>query len=158
MPHSVSNSIEYPLQPRLRKAARWRRACQNICLDGAADAYAFSKLPEIFGFAIEYTDPNMNLRPYYPDFVAIDEHETRWILETKGQETPEVERKDEAAKRWCEDANELTGVRWRYLKVPQKQFVELQPVTLADRAVLRATDRLRMSSDHTRADTPTIVT
>jgi type III restriction enzyme len=109
-------------------------------LDGADDAHAFSKLPEVFGFAIEYTDPNMNLRSYYPDFVAIDEQETRWLLETKGQETSEVERKDEAAKRWCEDASALTGVRWRYLKVPQKQFEQLQPVTLADLAVLQAGD------------------
>jgi type III restriction enzyme len=93
---------------------------------------AFSKLPEVLGFAIEYTDPNMNLRAYYPDFVATDESATHWLLETKGQETAEVARKDEAARRWCEDASALTGVRWQYLKVQQKQFEQLQPATLAD--------------------------
>lgn len=104
-------------------------------LDGASDVKAFSKLPEVFGFAIEYTDPNMNLRSYYPDFVAVEQDGTYWLLETKGQETPEVQRKDEAAQRWCEDATVLTGTQWRYLKVPQKQFEQLQAATLADLVV-----------------------
>ncbi len=107
-------------------------------LDIASDVTAFSKLPEVFGFAIEYTDSNMNLRSYYPDFAAVDESGTRWLLETKGQETAEVERKDEAAQRWCEDASGLTGIVWRYLKVPQKQFEQLQAATLAEIAMLRA--------------------
>lgn len=106
-------------------------------LDGAGDVTAFSKLPEVFGFAIEYTDPNMNLRSYYPDFVAVEESGTRWLLETKGAETTEVERKDEAARRWCEDATKLTGVRWRYLKVPQKPFEQLQAATFSDLMALQ---------------------
>jgi type III restriction enzyme len=77
----------------------------------------------------------MNLRSYYPDFVAVEQDGTHWLLETKGQETPEVQRKDEAAQRWCEDATTLTGTRWRYLKVPQKQFEQLQAATLADLVV-----------------------
>ena len=32
----------------------------------------------------------MNLRSYYPDFVAIDNKQTRWMLETKGAEDLEV--------------------------------------------------------------------
>jgi type III restriction enzyme len=78
----------------------------------------------------------MNLRSYYPDFVGVDESGTRWLLETKGQETAEVERKDEAAQRWCEDASELSSTQWRYLKVPQKQFEELRPATMADLCIL----------------------
>jgi len=45
-------------------------------LDGASDVKAFSKLPEVFGFAGEYTDPNMNPRSYYPDFVAVGQNGT----------------------------------------------------------------------------------
>ena len=77
----------------------------------------------------------MNLRSYYPDFVAIDESETSWLLETKGAETPEVERKKEAARRWCKDATALTSTRWQYLKVPQKHSDQLQPSTLTDLVV-----------------------
>ena len=71
-------------------------------------------------------------RPYYPDFVAVEQDGMHWLLETKGQEAPEVQRKDEAAQRWCEDATVLTGTQWRYLKVPQKLFEQLQAATLTD--------------------------
>ena len=106
-------------------------------LDSAGDVKAFSKLPEVFGFAIDYTDGG-NLRSYYPDFVAIDQEDVRWLLETKGQETEEVKHKDRAAALWCENASVLTGKPWRYLKVPQKDFEKLQPESLAEVAVLGA--------------------
>ena len=106
-------------------------------LDSAGDVKAFSKLPEVFGFAIDYTDGG-NLRSYYPDFVAIDKEDMRWLLETKGQETEEVKHKDRAAILWCENASLLTGKPWRYLKVPQKEFEKLQPESLTEVAVLGA--------------------
>jgi type III restriction enzyme len=101
-------------------------------LDGVSDVAAYSKLPQPFGFAIEYADPNMSLRAYYPDFVAKDITGTHWLIETKGQETAEVQTKDQAATRWCEDATVLTGTPWRYLKVAQKHFEQFQAATLAD--------------------------
>lgn len=78
----------------------------------------------------------MNLRSYYPDFVAPDSIGTHWPLETKGQKTADVPRKDAAAQRWCESATAQTGTRWRYTKVPQKDFVALRPARLADLAAL----------------------
>jgi type III restriction enzyme len=87
---------------------------------------AYSKLPQPFGFSIEYTDGSMNLRSYYPDFVAIDAKGTRWLLETKGAETGDVAHKDAAAAQWCGNATELTGQKWKYLKIPQKGFETLQ--------------------------------
>ena len=51
--------------------------------------------------AIEYTDVAMNLKSYFPDFVAIDDGETHRLLEAKGQETIDVIRKDAAALRWA---------------------------------------------------------
>jgi len=41
-------------------------------LDDAEDISAFAKLPQPFGFSIDYVDFGMNLRSYYPDFVALD--------------------------------------------------------------------------------------
>jgi len=101
-------------------------------LDGAPDVARFAKLPRPFGFAIEYTDVGMNLRCYYPDFVAVDSAGTHWVLETKGQEGPEVSYKDRAATQWSENATSLTGIDWRYKKVPQKEFESLRPSTLAE--------------------------
>jgi len=101
-------------------------------LDLAPDVARFAKLPRPFGFAIEYTDIGMNLRSYYPDFVAVGGDGTHWLIETKGQESPEVSFKDQAATQWCENATALTGIVWRYRKVPQKDFESLRPASLVD--------------------------
>ena len=106
-------------------------------LDNASDVTAFSKLPQAFGFCIEYTDSAMNLRSYYPDFVAVDKDGGHWLLETKGQESTDVLRKDAAATGWCETASQLTKETWKYIKIPQKEFQALHPSRLADLAALQ---------------------
>lgn len=106
-------------------------------LDGCPDVRAFAKLPQVFGFSIEYTDTGMNLKSYYPDFVAVDDSGTYWLLEAKGQETAEVARKDAAALLWAENATKLTGTTWRYIKVPQKDYEALRPGRLSDLAALQ---------------------
>jgi type III restriction enzyme len=105
-------------------------------LNDCPDVLAFAKLPQIFGFAIEYTDAAMNLKSYFPDFVAVDEAGTHWLLEAKGQENIDVVRKDGAAVRWCENASRLTGTKWQYVKVPQKDYEALRPSCLDDLAAL----------------------
>ena len=101
-------------------------------LEEAKDVQAFSKLPQQFGFSIEYTDNNANLRYYYPDFVVRTEQGEMWLVETKGQESLEVRFKDRAAQMWCENATTLTGELWRYVKVPQKEYEKLQPAEFSD--------------------------
>jgi type III restriction enzyme len=101
-------------------------------LDGAEDVEAFAKMPEQFGFSIEYPDSLSNIRNYYPDFVARMKDGTHWIIETKGREDIEVKRKDDAAERWCENATNLTGTNWHYVKVPQREFDGLQPSKFED--------------------------
>jgi len=101
-------------------------------LDAASDVTRFAKLPRPFGFAVEYTDAAVNLRYYYPDFVAVDVDGTHWLLETKGQESAEVVFKDRAATQWCENATALTGTTWRYRKVSEDDFEALRPTRLAE--------------------------
>ena len=101
-------------------------------LENAKDVEAFSKLPQQFGFSIEYTDNNANLRYYYPDFVVKTDTGEMWLVETKGQESLEVAFKDRAAGLWCENATRLTGEQWSYVKVPQKEYQKLQPVEFYD--------------------------
>ncbi len=55
-----------------------------------------------------------------------------WLVETKGQESLEVRFKDRAAQMWCENATQLTGEPWQYVKVPQKEYEKLQPVEFSD--------------------------
>ncbi len=105
-------------------------------LDNAPDITAFAKLPEQFGFAIEYTDANNNLRYYEPDFVAVADHGPHYLIETKGREDVDVANKDRAATLWADNATRLTGTEWKYLKVKQKEFEELQAIEFADVAVI----------------------
>jgi hypothetical protein len=57
----------------------------------------FAKLPEQFGFAIEYTDSVGNLRYYEPGFVVLTTDSIHYIVETKGLEDTNVANKDRAA-------------------------------------------------------------
>jgi len=104
------------------------------------DGKPYAKLPQPFGFSIDYTDGAMNLRSYYPDFAAVDAHGVRWLLETKGAEYDDVAYKDIAASNWCENATQLSGVTWKYLKIPQKAFEMLQPSRLEHLLALRASN------------------
>ncbi|MGH9792988.1 MAG: hypothetical protein ACRD5W_17405 [Candidatus Acidiferrales bacterium] len=106
-------------------------------LDNCEDVIAFSKLPQAFGFSIEYTDAAMNLKSYYPDFIALDSSGTRWIIETKGQEDVGVLRKDEAAARWAQNATSLGEQTWKYIKIQQKEFEALRPGAFADLQALQ---------------------
>jgi type III restriction enzyme len=111
-------------------------------LQQAGDVERFGKLPQSFGFAIEYTDSSGNLRYYYPDFTAVLTNGEHFLIETKGQETTEVARKDQAATYWADNATRLTGKVWRYLKVPQKEFNQLQPTGFADLIVFASPETL----------------
>ncbi len=106
-------------------------------LDDAPEVVAFAKLPQQFGFSIEYTDNAANMRYYYPDFVVRLDDGRRWLIETKGAETVEVAHKDRAARLWCENASRLTGIEWSYLKVRQTEMAQLQPADFFDLLVLQ---------------------
>ena len=92
----------------------------------------FPKLPERFGFAIDYVDSVSNLRYYEPDFIAVLTDSTQYLIETKGREDPDVAYKDRAAELWCANATALTGTQWRFVKVPQKEHEKLDPSDFAD--------------------------
>ncbi|MBI4929441.1 MAG: DEAD/DEAH box helicase family protein [Bacteroidetes bacterium] len=107
-------------------------------LHGAGDVKAFAKLPEQFGFCIQYTDKLANIRNYYPDFIVVLKDGSHWIAETKGREDVEVALKDNSALLWCKNATELTGTNWNYIKVLQKEFESLNPSEFEDLNVLSA--------------------
>ena len=88
-------------------------------LQHARDVVAFAKLPDPIDFTTEYTDTVVNLRLYYPDFVARLDTGEHWLLVTKGQEHTDVARKDAVAQLCCE-------------KVGQKAFASLPPDGFGD--------------------------
>jgi len=105
-------------------------------LQKAPDVQRFAKLPEQFGFAIEYTDSAGNLRYYEPDFVVLTGDGIHYIVETKGLEDTNVANKDRAAQLWCENTTRLAGKSWAYLKVLQVAYKQLQPSRFDDLFVL----------------------
>jgi type III restriction enzyme len=107
-----------------------------VFLQKANDVQRFAKLPEQFGFAIDYTDNMGNLRYYEPDFVVLTSDGTHYIAETKGLEDINVANKDRAAQLWCENTTQLTGKPWAYVKVLQTSYKQLQPTRFEDLLVL----------------------
>jgi len=115
-------------------------------LQKAPDVQRFAKLPEQFGFAVEYTDNAGNLRYYEPDFVVLAGDGTHYIVETKGLEDTNVANKDRAAQLWCENTTRLTGKPWAYLKVLQTAYKQLQPTQFEDLFVLAPGELFAKSS------------
>lgn len=91
-------------------------------LDRATDVAAWAKLTMNSRFALEYISKEGALRYYYPDFVVRLTDDSCLIVETKGQEDPDVAFKDRRARRWCQDATRLAGRDWHYEKVAQHVF------------------------------------
>jgi type III restriction enzyme len=107
-----------------------------LFLQKASDVERFAKLPEQFGFAIEYMDSLGNLRYYEPDFVVLTKDGTHYIVETKGLEDVNVANKDRAAHLWTENTTKLTEKPWAYVKVLQTAYKQLQPMRFEDLLVL----------------------
>ncbi len=91
-------------------------------LDGAEDVEAFSKIVPKIGFFVEYRDSDGNLRLYYPDFVLLTDKKQHIIIETKGREDIDVEHKDKRIRLWCEDATNVMGSKWSFIRVDQVDF------------------------------------
>ena len=88
---------------------------------GASDVLAFAKNEPAVHFTIPYVSAGGGIRYYRPDFVIRTPH-TMYVVETKGLETLEVPRKDQRMVRWCQDATELAGEEWSYVKVTEVLF------------------------------------
>jgi len=66
-----------------------------------------------------------NQRHYFPDFLAIDENDTHWLVEIKDDNNPnpEIEEKNQAAKEWVNALNLDLGEegrkaeKWRFLYI-----------------------------------------
>jgi type III restriction enzyme len=91
-------------------------------LDRAPDVIAFSKISSKIGFFVEYKDSDGNIRLYYPDFLVLTERKEHVIIETKGREDVDVKHKDNRIRLWCEDATNLTGEKWFFIRINQEDF------------------------------------
>jgi type III restriction enzyme len=80
----------------------------------AAEAYRIEKNPKVFsfakndhlGFGIQYTYNGIS-HTYYPDFLIKLNNGKTLVLETKGQDSPEVQEKRHALEEWVTAVNSL---------------------------------------------------
>ncbi|MDP2948393.1 MAG: hypothetical protein Q8P22_02500 [Chloroflexota bacterium] len=91
-------------------------------LDRVPDVAAHAKNNLYAHFSLDYQSSEGAIRYYYPDFLVRTVPGEMWMVETKGIEDVEVQRKDARAAQWCLDASAVAGMTWRYLKVPYKVF------------------------------------
>jgi type III restriction enzyme len=92
-------------------------------LDNCPDIEKFAAFAD--NFSIDYLSSKGTIRFYFPDFVAVQktkDKEIFWIIETKGREYEDTDKKDIAIKKWCEDITKQSNQEWKYLKVPQSIF------------------------------------
>lgn len=98
-------------------------------LDQWEDIDRFAALAD--KFSVDYLSSRGAIRFYYPDFIAVQKvngKEIFWIIETKGREYEDMDRKDEAIKKWCEDISKQTEFQWKYIKVYQKEFNSIKNI------------------------------
>ena len=101
-------------------------------LERANDVEAFSKIVPKMKFYMEYRDSENNLRLYYPDFIARTISGEHIVIETKGRVDVDVEFKDNRAIQLCNDINHITGNKWSYLRIDQKEYEKYRFNTLKE--------------------------
>jgi type III restriction enzyme len=92
-------------------------------LQNSRDILRFAALAE--KFKIDYLSSKGAIRFYYPDFVAVQKINGKifnWIIETKGREYEDTDKKDAAMIKWCEDISKQVNEEWHYIKVTQIMF------------------------------------
>jgi type III restriction enzyme len=101
-------------------------------LDRAFDVAAYVKNNLHTYFSLDYQNSEGAIRYYYPDFIVRTVTGDHWLVETKGLEDIEVERKDARATQWCRDASAMSGTAWQYVKVPYTLLQSLTAATFSD--------------------------
>jgi len=93
-------------------------------LDNQDEVLAFIKILMRFPTHIPYYNQYGFLKHYFPDFI-IKVKNGFVLLETKGEGFDEMESAKIKAKygaKWCEKVSKLTGKKWTYVKVVDKEF------------------------------------
>ena len=94
-------------------------------LDAAVDVKKFIKNYIQLGFKMEFINNEGGISYYYPDFVVHLNNDERFIVETKGAENMDDQRKIQRLKTWCEDASRSTGKSYKCLYIKQEDWDRL---------------------------------
>ena len=95
-------------------------------LDAAIDVKSFFKNDIQLKYSIDYIKEDGSIGRYHPDFYLTLNNGERWVIETKGAEEVNAQRKIQRLKVWCEDATLSQGVKWDCLYVRQENWNKLK--------------------------------
>ncbi|MFO2560082.1 DEAD/DEAH box helicase family protein [Legionella pneumophila serogroup 1] len=83
-------------------------------LDSCDDIMAFEKNTDAMGFFLDYRNQDGGIANYYPDFIVKKDLNEYWIIELKGREGAEDDKKRERLIQWCCDATQQDKNKIRY--------------------------------------------
>lgn len=102
-------------------------------LDQCPDVAAYAKNYLAVHFKLDYVKADGDISNYYPDFIVRMKDERVVIVETKGQEDPDVPPKMARLRQWCEDVNKAQSqVRYDFAFVDDAGFEKYAPKAFAD--------------------------
>ncbi len=98
-----------------------------VMLDGFDDIISFAKNYLATNFRLDYQNTEGNIANYIPDFLVKTNNKTVYIIETKGNETLDDEKKFKRLVDWCRDVNTAQN-KYEYipLYVKEDQFRKYQ--------------------------------
>ena len=91
-----------------------------------SDVKSFFKNDIQLKYSIDYIKEDGSIGRYHPDFYLTLNNGERWVIETKGAEEVNAQRKIQRLKVWCEDATLSQGVKWDCLYVRQENWNKLK--------------------------------
>ena len=93
-------------------------------LDSRKEVESYTKIFTKIPLRINYFSDEGGLSYYVPDFIVSTE-EFKYLVETKGDgfdQMSDVDKKAQAARKWCESASNHSEKEWVYLKITEDMF------------------------------------
>jgi len=99
-------------------------------LEDCHDVISYAKNYLAVHFKLDYVNADGDISNYYPDFLVKLSNKRIVIVETKGQEDPDVPLKMERLRQWCEDINRIQpDVTYHFVYVDEESFEKYKPTS-----------------------------
>lgn len=97
-------------------------------LENCSDVASYAKNYLAVGFKLDYVNADGDIANYYPDFLVKRIDGKIVVVETKGREDVDTERKMKRLSQWCEDINTVQAdVIYDSVYVPEVSFKKYKP-------------------------------
>ena len=97
-------------------------------LEECVDVVSYAKNYMAVHFKLDYVKADGDISNYYPDFFVKLSDRRIVIVETKGREDPDVPKKMERLRQWCEDINRIQqDVSYDFVYVDETSFDKYKP-------------------------------